>query len=91
MIGSFQLVTDSPFWAICSSAMIVSNLLGSSGALAHLGDLERDTRPHYGRFWGQADINWQANPAASVENDPFRTCGQAGRLRETRVRFQGNS
>jgi hypothetical protein len=25
---------------------------------------------HSGRFWGEADINWQTKPAGSVENDP---------------------
>jgi hypothetical protein len=28
---------------------------------------------HFGRFWGEADINRQTKPAASVENDPKRT------------------
>jgi hypothetical protein len=25
---------------------------------------------HFGRFWGEADINRQTKPAGSVENDP---------------------
>jgi hypothetical protein len=28
---------------------------------------------HSGRFWGEADINWQTKPAGSVENDPKET------------------
>ena len=32
-----------------------------------------------GRFWGQADINRQAKPADSVENDPNRTVADTGR------------
>jgi hypothetical protein len=28
---------------------------------------------HFGRFWGEADINRQTKPAGSVENDPKRT------------------
>jgi hypothetical protein len=27
----------------------------------------------HGRFWGQSDINRQAKPAGSVENDPQET------------------
>jgi hypothetical protein len=30
---------------------------------------------HFGRFWGEADINWQTKPAGSVENDPKQTFG----------------
>lgn len=28
---------------------------------------------HLSRTWSEADINWQAKPADSVENDPMRT------------------
>jgi hypothetical protein len=32
---------------------------------------------HFSRIWSEADINWQAKPADSVENDPIRTLGRS--------------
>jgi putative tryptophan/tyrosine transport system substrate-binding protein len=32
--------------------------------------LRADEAQQFGRFWGEADIDWQTKPAGSVENDP---------------------
>ena len=41
----------------------------------------------FGRFRNEADMSWQAKPAASVENDPMRTscCYLAPTLRTSKV------
>jgi hypothetical protein len=37
---------------------------------------------HFSRAWSEADINWQANPADSVENDTLAEVGLVDRYLE---------
>jgi hypothetical protein len=56
-----------------TNAALVKKVLANSEPSTHGPSRHIGTKPKFGRFRSLADMDRQAKPAGSVENDPKRT------------------